>query len=171
LAAGAEQIAEGGSVDTAVAALVEKLEGFAVVCGGLLGVIHGVLASVVSGCGGECGEGRVECLGRGWLWSADSSRQRRCEWHNQSLFVLLVVAVARGSCDGCAGGMHPAPCDWGSRRGEARLTILFCRVRFWWGRRGVNEVQRRLLRASVCGEGFGGQKVRRREIRALFDKG
>jgi hypothetical protein len=36
----AQKIAQCAAVDTAVAALVEELEGFAVVCGGLVTVIH-----------------------------------------------------------------------------------------------------------------------------------
>ena len=40
LTAGAEEVAQGASLDAAVAALVEELEGFAVVGGGLVVVIH-----------------------------------------------------------------------------------------------------------------------------------
>jgi hypothetical protein len=36
----AQKVAQCAAVDTAVAALVEELEGFAVVCGGLVAVIH-----------------------------------------------------------------------------------------------------------------------------------
>ena len=42
LPAGAEEVAQGAAVDAAVAALVEELEGFAVVGRGLVAVIHSV---------------------------------------------------------------------------------------------------------------------------------
>jgi hypothetical protein len=63
LAAGAQQVAERAAVDAAVAALVEELERFAVVCRGLVAVIHGC-----SGCrvkrergGGGAGAGVEGC--------------------------------------------------------------------------------------------------------------
>lgn len=47
----AQQVAQRAAVDTAVAALVEELEGFAVVCGGLVAVIH--CCSSCCGCSGS----------------------------------------------------------------------------------------------------------------------
>jgi hypothetical protein len=48
LSACAQQVAEGTAVDAPVAALVEELECFAVVGGGLMVVIHYVLCTVVA---------------------------------------------------------------------------------------------------------------------------
>ena len=48
LSAGAQQVAQRAAVDAPVAALVEELEGFAVVGGGLVVVIHCVFCTVVA---------------------------------------------------------------------------------------------------------------------------
>jgi len=73
LPAGAQQVAQGALFDAAVAALVEELEGFAVVGGGLVVVIHCCsLRCVVMrervaerwtecGCDGGCGRGEGCC--------------------------------------------------------------------------------------------------------------
>ena len=50
LATCAEKVAQCAAVDTAVAALVEELESFAVVCGGLVTVIHCSSIRVLSSC-------------------------------------------------------------------------------------------------------------------------
>jgi hypothetical protein len=115
LAAGAQQIAESAAVDAAVAALVEELEGFAVVGGGLLGVSVGAVHAVFVRSRRRC---VVMAKGRG-LANADAVeggvvvRGAKSERGTRAVFVLP-------RCRGRRGRVVAARCFPGQWRGGMR---------------------------------------------------
>lgn len=134
LAAGAQEVAQGGAVDAAVATLVEELEGFAVVGRRLLGVSLGSV---------HCGHvfsvscrraGGRDAQVRGGLQTRASHRgrvfvSRRCRSREQRAFVVAVVV---GPWRLGRGMWPPARCDWeGAVRIEREglpltIVVFFC---------------------------------------------
>lgn len=119
LSAGAQQVAQRSAVNAAVAALVEELEGFAVVGRGLVAVIHCCSLCVDASVAGERSENRRGRVGRIGVTRGD------CLCRPVAVGEAQMLPLADRACQSSGAEQERrGPCDSAQRRAHSPLCVL-----------------------------------------------